>query len=318
MLNKNQSNKRNSWKYATVLPLLGAFLFFFQVKVVAQEKATEKQEIINKEIPFFIVIDMNTSDKEIKEFTVVSKTNYDVNLKFSKVKRNSIGEIIAIKAEFTYKDGRSGATEIGGTKPIKGFYFFIKDNEMGFSELKDFKNNGNVAVSKYPITTISSTDTSNDVKSIKITNKEIFIDGSKVGQEDLDKLDPNTIETIAVNKESGKSTIKIRTKKGSNIPDDIEIFVDGKKISKEEMDKLDTSSIESINVTKNGITPGNITIISRKTEINDIDQAKKAAEQAKIASEQAKKDTQQAKIDAEQAKWDAEKAKKDEEAKKRK
>ncbi|POY36824.1 peptidase M56 [Flavobacterium alvei] len=317
MLNKNQSNKRNSWKYAVVLPLLGAFLFFFQVKVVAQEKESTKQEITSTEIPFFMVINETTSDKEIKEYSNILKSNYDVKLIFSKIKRNSNGEIIAIKAEFTTKDGRSGATEIEGTKPIKSFYFYIKGDDMGFEELKDLKNNGNVTVSKSPIASVMSV-TSNDVKSIKITDKDIYIDGAKVSQEEFDKLDPNTIETMAVNKESGKSTIKIRTKKGSNIPDDTEIFVNGKKISKEEMDKLDTSSIESINVTKNGITPGNITIISRKTEINDIDQAKKAAEQAKIASEQAKKDTQQAKIDAEQAKWDAEKAKKDEEAKKRK
>lgn len=50
MLNKNQSNKRNSWKYAVVLPVLGAFLFFFQVKVVAQEKAAPKQETETKSL----------------------------------------------------------------------------------------------------------------------------------------------------------------------------------------------------------------------------------------------------------------------------
>jgi hypothetical protein len=43
MLNKNQSNKKNSWKYAIILPLLGAFMFLFQVKVVAQEKKISKK-----------------------------------------------------------------------------------------------------------------------------------------------------------------------------------------------------------------------------------------------------------------------------------
>jgi len=58
MLNKNQSNKRNSWKYAVVVPALVAFILFFQVKVVAQKteskqtvneltKATEKEIFIN-------------------------------------------------------------------------------------------------------------------------------------------------------------------------------------------------------------------------------------------------------------------------------
>jgi hypothetical protein len=41
MLNKNQSKKINSWKYALVLPALVAFCVLFQVKVVAQEKESD-------------------------------------------------------------------------------------------------------------------------------------------------------------------------------------------------------------------------------------------------------------------------------------
>jgi hypothetical protein len=37
MLNKNQSKKWNSWKYVVVIPALVAFIFFFQVNVIAQE-----------------------------------------------------------------------------------------------------------------------------------------------------------------------------------------------------------------------------------------------------------------------------------------
>ena len=44
MLNQNQSKKWNSWKYITVFPALVAFVFFFQIEVVAQEKETPKQE----------------------------------------------------------------------------------------------------------------------------------------------------------------------------------------------------------------------------------------------------------------------------------
>ncbi|MBA0883112.1 M56 family metallopeptidase [Flavobacterium undicola] len=44
MLNKNQSKKWNSWKYITVFPALVAFVFLFQIEVVAQEKVAPKQE----------------------------------------------------------------------------------------------------------------------------------------------------------------------------------------------------------------------------------------------------------------------------------
>ena len=231
MLNKNQSNKRNYWKYALVLPLLGAFVLIFQLKVVAQERKTTKQEITNKETPFFIVIDKSTSEKDIKEYSAIVKSNYDGNLKFSKIKRNSNGEIIGIKVGFKQKDGRSGATEISGTKPIKTFYFIIKGDEMGFDEmgferLKKSKNNGNVTVSKYPIASNISV-TPNDVKSIKITDKDIFINDKKADKVQMEELNPAEIESIDVNKNSGKNEIRITTKKNSENTSEEEYTING-------------------------------------------------------------------------------------------
>ena len=231
MLNKNQSNKRNYWKYAMVLPLLGAFMLIFQLKVVAQERKTTEQEITNEETPFFIVIDKSTSEKDFKEYSTIVKSNYDGNLKFSKIKRNSNGEIIAIKVGFTQKDGRSGATEISGTKPIKTFYFIIKGDEMGFDEmgferLKKSKNNGNVTVSKYPIASNISV-TPDDVKSIKITNKDIFINDKKADKVQMEELNPAEIESIDVNTNSGKNEIRITTKKNSENTSEEEYTING-------------------------------------------------------------------------------------------
>lgn len=44
MLNQNQSKKWNLLKYASVIPALIAFVFLFQIEVVAQEKELPKQE----------------------------------------------------------------------------------------------------------------------------------------------------------------------------------------------------------------------------------------------------------------------------------
>ncbi len=44
MLNQNQSEKWNSWKYFTVFPALVAFVFLFQIEVVAQEKIIPQEE----------------------------------------------------------------------------------------------------------------------------------------------------------------------------------------------------------------------------------------------------------------------------------
>lgn len=264
MLNKNQSNKRNYWKYALVLPLLGVFVIFFQMKVVAQEKESKKQEIINKEIPFFIVIDKNTSEKDIKEYSTIVKSNYDGNLKFSKIKRNSNGEIIGIKVGFKQKDGRSGATEISGTKPIKTFYFIIKGDEMGFDEmgferLKKSKNNGNVTVSKYPITD-STVETSNALKPVKITDKDIYIDGVKATNAQFSELDPNAIDKVEVN--TFENNVKITTKTINISADNFNnkiiskekplIILNGKRTltTLEDLNKLDPNLIQSMNVLK--------------------------------------------------------------------
>ncbi len=68
MLNKNQSNKRNSWKYAVIIPALVAFVILFQVKVIAQEKEVEitKKKQAYAELTSFS-IDKNSTDEEMKK-----------------------------------------------------------------------------------------------------------------------------------------------------------------------------------------------------------------------------------------------------------
>ena len=38
MLHKNQSDRRNAWKYATILPALVGFMLLFQIETIAQVK----------------------------------------------------------------------------------------------------------------------------------------------------------------------------------------------------------------------------------------------------------------------------------------
>jgi beta-lactamase regulating signal transducer with metallopeptidase domain len=271
MLHKNQSDKRNAWKYSLVLPLLGVFVFFFQVKVIAQEKQSITKEIADKEIPFFIVIDKNNTEKQIKESSFAAKENYDVDLKFSKIKRNSKGEIISIKVAYTNKGGSSGATEISGTKPIQSFCFFINGDEMGFKEFKKTKNDENVIVSKYPITDLT-VKTSNALKSLKITDKDIYIDGVKTTSDEFSELDPNAIEKVEVN--TIENNVKITTKainiSPSKINPDPIIYLNDKEISKDEMDKIDVKTIKSVDV-KKGKSNGEIRIVSKNN--NSIEDA---------------------------------------------
>lgn len=226
MLNKNQSNKRNSWKYAVVLPLLGAFLFFFQVKVVAQEKAAPKQtEIKSPEIDkTSLIITKNTTDEEIKEHCQQIKKLYNIDLSYFNIKRNSNGEIINIESKFKNKTG-SGSCFQSDNTPIKPFKFLYDENkkEMGYINM--------------------------DLNSLS-KGKEIIINGKVSSQDELDKLNPNEIKSIAVNTKTDKPTIEIDTKntfKPVKITDK-DIYIDGVKSTNEDFNKLDQSTVDKVDV----------------------------------------------------------------------
>lgn len=140
MLNKNQSNKRNSLKYALVLPVLAAFVIFFQVKVIAQEKLQEKREITNTGNVTFVDINKNSTDEEMKKDAEIIKKQHGIILKFSKIKRNSNGEITAIKVEYKDKNGSNGVTQIAGKEPIKPIHFYKSVDMIGFGSSKEMKN----------------------------------------------------------------------------------------------------------------------------------------------------------------------------------
>ena len=311
MLNKNQSNKRNSWKYTLVLPLLVAFMFLFQIKVIAQKK---EPEIINNNI---LKNNSNSGDSKVTSSLSADKEIFINGLEVSqndldKLDPNDIETMNVDKnsAKSTIKIITKKGSNIPGDTEI-----FINGEKVSKEEMEKIDNSS--------IETIN-VDKNYGKSTIKIITKkgsnipedtEIFINGEKVSKEEMEKIDNSSIETLNVDKNSGKPTIKIITKKGSNISGDTEIFMNGKKISTEEMGKIDNSMIETVNVSKTGTTKKTIKIITRKTEINNssdvLEQAKIDAHQAKKDTEQARKDALQAKIDAEQARKDAQQAKKD-------
>ena len=138
MLNKNQSKSWQSWKYFLIVPALAAFMFYFQVKVIAQEKAADNlaKEITDIRGGETIVVDKNTTDAQLKEFTAKMKVR-GINLKFSKLKRNSAGEIIAIKADYKDKEDHKGSYVISGDEPIKPVSIAMNSNgKVAFGNAK--------------------------------------------------------------------------------------------------------------------------------------------------------------------------------------
>jgi hypothetical protein len=227
MLNKNQSKKWNFWKYAVVFPLLGAFLFFFQVKVVAQEKANPKQENETKSdsvdlAKFKIEKDLSSLSKGKK---IIINGNVSSQEDLDKLDPNEIENIDVIK------------------------------NTDNPTILVTTKHN-----------------TGKPTKSIKIIDNDIYINGAKVSQEDLDKIDPNEIASIDVIKNKEKQEIRIITKKKSRTGEEGEIYINGKKDTQTNINNDDPA-------TKNDLIKKSIIIINgnflpANVSIDDINPAK--------------------------------------------
>jgi len=148
MLNKNQSKRWNSWKYAIIVPALAVFMWQFQVKVVAQEK---KGDIVHHSTSTTIrkEVTAKTTDAELKELETLFKEQHNATLKFSKVKRNKAGEIIALKAVMESKGNNEnkGVFQVSGNDPIKAFTI-IKYNDSNGKELIAFGESNKAVVTQ--------------------------------------------------------------------------------------------------------------------------------------------------------------------------
>jgi len=137
MLNKNQSHKKNSWKYTIVLPVLVAFFIAFQIKIIAQEKQNSNAEKVKTMYPTQNVTEMvwtkNSSDEELKR-DIESMKKEGVNVSYSKLKRNSKGEITSIKVEFKDKNGKTGVNYVMSDEPIKPIYLRKTNDYVGFGK----------------------------------------------------------------------------------------------------------------------------------------------------------------------------------------
>lgn len=165
MLHTNQSNKRNVWKYATILPLLVGFMLLFQIETVAQVKENPKKAHAVKVEAIGFSWDKNATDAEMKSDSEQLKKQ-GIVYTFSNVKRNKNGEIIAIKIEFNDGKGNKGIKEIKGDEPIQPIYFSAEEGKIGFTAEPDH--------SDYVVDEKLSTIAGTEVKVKKIVTEEIL------------------------------------------------------------------------------------------------------------------------------------------------
>ncbi len=223
MLNKNQSHNRNSWKYAVVIPAIIAFVFLFQVKVVAQEKISTKTETDIKN---------STEQSYVLDYTDPDEGWYSMKNEFvdkgiqtevSNIKRNKDNKITAINIVMKSDDGRIQKLNLDQSEPINAVEFYISKMSNGKWNFgvrqteSSLSVDSNFVPSFFNNSKISSDNNDGQLeKKISyiesITDEQIiFIDGKRSSKEALKKLDPShllKIETLSNKKSLKKYNIK--------------------------------------------------------------------------------------------------------------
>ncbi|MCF6224124.1 MAG: TonB-dependent receptor plug domain-containing protein [Flavobacteriaceae bacterium] len=135
MLHKNRSSKTMYIKFTLIIPMLIAFIFTFNTKVIAQHKVVKTIEIQQDESVEIIT----------KEFTKIQleqlKTRLStkgITFKFKKLKYNNQNEITAINISVKNEKGSEANISQKGNEPIESIKIKI-DNETGAIALGNIK-----------------------------------------------------------------------------------------------------------------------------------------------------------------------------------
>ncbi|MGO4818761.1 M56 family metallopeptidase [Flavobacterium sp. W22_SRS_FP1] len=226
MLNKNQSNKRNLWKYAIVVPALVAFFMLFQVNVVAQEKA-----------------------KKTKTVNVITKSaDMGKDLESSQVQTDTVKKTITVNVTKKENGEEVKTIYIDGKKASQA-----ELDALDSKVIKTMNVNKNGKESTIKIITKNSNGIPDDT--------EIFVDEKKISKEELDELDSNLIESMDVSKNGKAPTIKIITKNYNDISDSSQLMIGGVNMTELNLEKIDPKNINNLQTSK---TTRNIKIIAKQ------------------------------------------------------
>ena len=238
MLNKNQSKKRSSWKYYAIIPALAAFVFLFQVEIVAQEKGPSIIEKMNPDeiqsIDVF-TIDKKTTDAEIDQRVKTLKEKFNISTTISELERNSDNEITSINIDLK--------------------------NEKGAKKLK--KSVTSTGIEKIGIIIIKE---KNGTVSFNFSDTDSTVIGYKTESKNLIKIkDTQTSNTYNDAQSNSDSGTKVTTNVNTNIPVNTEknliitsktdakpmIIINGVQANSNiNINDIPNNKIESVNVIK--------------------------------------------------------------------
>lgn len=117
----------------TKLYLLLTIFSIATTSVFAQNKKPFVLKPNNDKGNIVMTWNKNTPEQEMKD-DIKALAEHDVTISYTDVKRNSKGEITAIKVSYLDKKGNKGSLEMDNQKPINTIKFYKQGDEVGFGE----------------------------------------------------------------------------------------------------------------------------------------------------------------------------------------
>jgi len=267
MLNKNQSKKRNSWKYYVVIPVLAAFVLLFQIEVIAKEKQQTLKEVPGeiKSVDVYKV-KKNSTDSELKEIKEKLKSNHNVDFEASEIKRNAENFLTSIKVDIKNGKQQAQSIQVGGDNIIKDFGIIVITDEKGNKNVgiqTSDEENHKIAVSK----SIKKTESVNNEEPKTVISKTLITKtatnvntDSNTSTKTNTNTDQNISTIVTINTDNktkviatgngSKIAVSISAKTRSNLTQKL-IIVDGKEMPADfDVEDIDAKDIKSVNISK--------------------------------------------------------------------
>jgi hypothetical protein len=217
MLQKNPSNQSKQLKFVIIIPVLIAFVFTFNTKVIAQQPNTNEFETKFGVSKIDLIIQKEDQKSDLENYKQ-DLSNDGISFKYSGLKYNSNNEIIAIKISVKDKNGNTSSISQSSENPIKPIKLSI--------------NNDNGAIS---LSNISS-----DVQWVTEKDDKYVFAVSKNGKTKMINENGDVTE-ITNNEDGNQSTIFVSTTNDSIKSDNISLI----KIKRTDTAVLDDSEEKS-------------------------------------------------------------------------
>lgn len=248
MLHQSPSNPNKKWLYFLIIPAIALVFSAFNKQEVIHINYPEdfpiaQDSIIVEGLKINLIIDKNSTDADLQREKEFFKTQ-DIDLDYSKVKRNATGELTAISLKVK-NNSNSGSYVVKGDKPIKPIEIMVdlSNHELSIgtvtNEEIDQLIDENIQTKIFISKDVDSNEVHQWIEGDSIKTYTIIVDES-YNNDDNKKIK----QKIYITPKKSKIEI-IEADNGQLI-----YKVDGKEVSKEEVDRIKSENIEEVRVFK--------------------------------------------------------------------